>query len=95
MGAEPGWTVRLHRGTPGAQDTADAARSQGATVIWCEPGCCEGNTVSVFDDPGLDTGLPAQEHRGGEHPDWKHAMPGEELPELPELPEHEELGGEG
>jgi hypothetical protein len=27
--------------------------------------------------------VPATEKRGGEHPDWAGARPGEELPELP------------
>jgi hypothetical protein len=27
--------------------------------------------------------VPATEERGGDHPDWASARPGEELPELP------------
>jgi hypothetical protein len=27
--------------------------------------------------------LPAEEHRGGDKPDWAHAKAGQELPELP------------
>lgn len=30
-----------------------------------------------------DKNLPAEERRGGDHPDWANARPGEELPELP------------
>lgn len=52
--------------------------------------------MSVFDD-GEDIGTPAAESRGGEHPDWERAKPGQELPELPvpqiELPP-EEKGGD-
>lgn len=94
MSTDPGWTVTLHRGTAGIGAVADYARVWGATVIWCGPGCCaEEDDVSVFDDPVLDTELPAEEHRGGEAPDWENARPGAVLPGLPEH-EHD-LGGEG
>ena len=91
VSAEPGWTVTLHRGTPGIGDVADYARARGATVIWCGPECCGGDdeedTMSVFDDPGLDQSsgpVPAEEHRGGEHPDWANARPGKPLREMPD-----------
>lgn len=29
--------------------------------------------------------LPAEEHRGGDKPDWAHAKAGQELPELPDI----------
>lgn len=28
--------------------------------------------------------VPATEFRGGDHPDWAHAKPGQPLPELPD-----------
>jgi hypothetical protein len=90
--AYPAWTIRLNRDTPGAQDAADYARAQGATVVWHEE-----DSVRIPDDPGLagpPAEPPAEEHRGGEHPDWANARPGEELPELPELPDPG-LDGEG
>jgi hypothetical protein len=51
-----------------------------------QPG--EENDVSVHDDgydltDGPDI-KPAEETRGGEHPDWAAARPGEALPELPD-----------
>ena len=85
--AAPAWTVHLCRSTDGAGDVAEISAARGAAVIWCGPDCCgdEEKTMSVYDD-GTDLGKPAPpatETRGGEHPDWENARPGEPLPELP------------
>jgi len=84
------WTVGLCRGSPGAEDVAEILLARGARVRWCRPDCTHGSDededdpVSIFDDRDYDLdGTPAEEHRGGEHPDWANARPGEELPELP------------
>lgn len=37
-------------------------------------------------EPG-ENGVPAEETRGGENPDWENARPGEPLPE--KMPERE------
>lgn len=84
------WTVRLCRGSPGVGDLAEVLTARGARVLWCGAGCDCGTPgteegMSVFDD-GTDlagSGVPAEEHRGGEHPDWDNARPGEPLPEFP------------
>lgn len=38
----------------------------------------------MAEDSAPRTTVPATEMRGGDHPDWASARPGEELPELPE-----------
>ena len=79
------WTVTVCRSQPGARETADALRARGAQTVWCGPDCCSGeeDRMSVFDD-GSDLMEPVMETRGGEHPDWENARPGEPLPELPD-----------
>lgn len=37
----------------------------------------------MAEDSAPRTPVPATENRGGDHPDWASARPGEELPELP------------
>jgi hypothetical protein len=37
---------------------------------------------------------PATESRGGEHPDWAKAKPGEELPQLPVADNHDDDCGD-
>lgn len=46
-------------------------------------------------EPGDSAGLPAEERRGGEHPDWDNTRPGEPLPEKLEPGDRVRLHAEG